>query len=107
MSSTVSCFDAMLIENLAGLVLVRGRTVALRFGGAMGKPLFGGVAFGLAACGALAGDPQVDDFSHIRARLFAEGTMVSFNLGRPPICANCADTVAGRAGIPPPPATSC
>jgi hypothetical protein len=35
----------------------------------MGKPLFGGVAFGLAACGALTGDPQVDDLSHIRARL--------------------------------------
>ena len=35
----------------------------------MGKPLFGGVAFGLAACGALAGDPQIDDLSHIRARL--------------------------------------
>ena len=33
----------MLIESLAGLVPVRRRTVALRFGGAMGKPLFGGV----------------------------------------------------------------
>jgi len=59
----------MLIKNLAGLILVRRRPVTLDFGGAMGKPLFGGVVFGLAACGALAGDPQVDDLSHIRARL--------------------------------------
>ena len=59
----------MLIKNLAGLILVRRCPVALGFGRAMGKPLFGGVAFGLAACGALAGDPQVDDLSHIRARL--------------------------------------
>src|SRR5436853_4240533 len=59
----------MLIESLAGLVLVRRRTVALRFGGAMSKPLFGGVALGLAACGSLASDTQIDDLSHIRARL--------------------------------------
>ena len=59
----------MLIESLAGLVLVRRRTVTLRFGDAVGKPLFGGVVFGFAACGALTGDPQVDDLSHIGARL--------------------------------------
>jgi hypothetical protein len=35
----------------------------------MGKPLFGGVVFGLAARGALAGHPQIDDLSHIKARL--------------------------------------
>ena len=32
----------------------------------MGEPLFGGVAFGFAACGALAGDPQIDDLSHAK-----------------------------------------
>src|SRR5438477_10366271 len=31
---------------------------------------------------------------------FAKGTMVSFNLGGPAICANCADTVAGCAVRP-------
>jgi hypothetical protein len=59
----------MLIESLAGLILVRRRPVALCFGGAMGKPLFGGVAFGLAAYGALASYTQIDDLSHIEARL--------------------------------------
>jgi hypothetical protein len=59
----------MLIKNLAGLILVRRRPIALCLGGAMGKPLFGGVVFGLAACGALAGHPQIDDLSHIEARL--------------------------------------
>ena len=59
----------MLIKSLAGLILVRRRSVALRFGGAVGEPLFGGVVFGLAASGALAGHPQIDDLSHIEARL--------------------------------------
>jgi hypothetical protein len=30
----------------------------------MGEPLFGGLCFGLAACGALTCDPQIDDLSH-------------------------------------------
>jgi hypothetical protein len=54
----------MLIESVAGLLLVRRRMVALRFGSAMGEPLFGGVVFGFAACGTLARDPQIDNFSH-------------------------------------------
>jgi len=58
----------MLIESLAGLGPVRRRTVPLTLGNAMGKPLFGGAAFGFAACRALAGDPQIDNLSHDRAR---------------------------------------
>ena|SRR5947209_5809651 len=77
----------MLIESLAGLVAVRRRMVAFRPGDAMGEPLFGGVAFGLAAYGALAGEPQVDDFSHASA----------FSIETPAIRANYADTVAGYA----------
>jgi hypothetical protein len=59
----------MLIEGLAGLVLVRRRTVAFRFGDAMSESLFGGVPFGGVAFGALAGDSQIDDLSHGRARM--------------------------------------
>jgi hypothetical protein len=58
----------MQIKSVAGLVLVRRRMIALQFGDAMGKPLFGGVVSGLAACGALSGDPQVDDLSHAKPR---------------------------------------
>lgn len=54
----------MLIESLAGLIAVRRRTVALCLGGTVDKPLFGGMAFGMAACGALSRDPQINDFSH-------------------------------------------
>jgi len=75
----------MLIESLAGLVLVRRRTVALRLGDAVGEPLFGGVAFGFAACDALAGEPQVDDLSHANKPQCLT----------PAFRANCADTVAG------------
>jgi hypothetical protein len=57
----------MLIESVTGLVEVRLRMIVLRFGDAMREPLFGGVAFGLAACGALSGDPQIDDLSHASA----------------------------------------
>jgi hypothetical protein len=83
----------MLIESLAGLILVRRCPVALCFRGAMGKPLFGGVAFGRAACGALARHPQVDDLSHIEAHFCRkhDGEFQCRNLA---ICANCADTVA-------------
>jgi hypothetical protein len=52
----------------------------------MGEPPFGGVMFGLAACGALSGDPQVDDLSHAKPRCRA------LRFG-----AKCADTVAGIA----------
>jgi hypothetical protein len=84
----------MLIESLAGLVLVRRRPVALRLGGAVGEPLFGGVAFGFAACGALAGNPQVDDLSHANKPQCLT----------PAFRANCADTVAGWVvGVRPPP----
>ena len=80
----------MLIDSLAGPVTVRRRTVALRFGDAMGKPLFGGVVFGLAACGALTGDPQIDNFSHAKPRCLS-----------PAFRAKCADTVAGGRGSDP------
>ena len=57
----------MLIENLAGLVAVGRCAIALRLGSAVGKPPFGGVAFGFSAHGAFAGDPQIDDLSHAGA----------------------------------------
>jgi hypothetical protein len=75
----------MLIESLAGLGAVRRRMIAFRFGGAMGEPLFGGVAFGFAARGALAGGPQIDDFSHASKPQCPTSA----------IRANYADTVAG------------
>jgi len=46
----------------------------------MGEPLFGGVAFGVAADSALAGDPQIDDLGHVRAPTFAECTIGSFRV---------------------------
>jgi hypothetical protein len=58
----------MLIESLAGIVTVRRRLIALRFGSAMGEPLFGSAAFGFAAGGARSRDPQVEDLGHVRAR---------------------------------------
>jgi hypothetical protein len=85
----------MLIETLAGLVAVRRRLVALRFGDAVDKPLFGGLAFGLAARGALSDHPQIDDLSHVRARLLPKCTTVSFGVSTSAIRANYADTVAG------------
>jgi hypothetical protein len=54
----------MLIDKLAGLLTVRRRTVVLRFGDAVSEPLFSGAVFGLAACGPLARDPQIDNLSH-------------------------------------------
>jgi hypothetical protein len=59
----------MLIDSLAGPLTVRRRTVALRFGDAMGKPLFGGAVFGLATCGTLARDPQIDNLNHPEPRV--------------------------------------
>jgi hypothetical protein len=78
----------MLIESLAGLVAVRRRLVAVRFGDAVGEPLLGGAVFGLAACGALACDPQVDDFSHAKPQWWIQL-----------FCAKCADTVALRTAM--------
>jgi hypothetical protein len=34
----------------------------------MGKPLFGGAVFGLATCGSLARDPQIDNLNHPKPR---------------------------------------
>jgi hypothetical protein len=76
----------MLVEGVTGLVAVRRRMVALRCGDAMRKPRFGGVGFGLAARGALSGEPQIDDLSHARA----------LGVWTPAFRANYADTVAGR-----------
>ena len=57
----------------------------------MRKPRFGGVGFGLAAGGALSGEPQIDDLSHARA----------LGVWTPAFRANYADTVAGlSAGDP-------
>jgi hypothetical protein len=75
----------MLVEGVTGLVAVRRRMVALRCGDAMRKPRFGGVGFGLAAGGALSGEPQIDDLSHARA----------LGVWTPAFRANYADTVAG------------
>ena len=58
----------MLFECPAGLGAVRLGMVALRFGGAMRMPPFGGEVFGLLACGALARNTQIDDFTHDQAR---------------------------------------
>ena len=88
----------MLIESSAGLVPVRRRLMALGFGSAMGEPLFGGAAFGVAADSALADDPQIDDLGHVRAPTFAECTIGSFRVF-PAFRANCADTVAGHVGV--------
>ena len=58
----------MLIKSQTGLVAVRRRLVALRFGHAVSNPLFGGMVFGFAAVGALARHPKIDDFSHAKAQ---------------------------------------
>jgi hypothetical protein len=85
----------MLIKSQTGLVAVRRRLVAPRFGYAVSNPLSGGMVFGFAAVGALARHPKIDDFSHAKARrlLFPRGAS-----GDPPlqcrIRINCADTVA-------------
>jgi hypothetical protein len=59
----------MLIESLAGLVLVRRRFVMLRFGDTVSDPLLSGMLFGFAAGGAFAGHPQIDDLSHAGSKL--------------------------------------
>jgi hypothetical protein len=65
----------MLIKSQTGLVAVRRRLVAPRFGHAMSNPLFGGKVFGFAAVGALACLPKIDDISHAKAQRlrFARG----------------------------------
>ena len=60
----VSSFDAMLIKCVTGLITVRRRLAALRLGCAVGNTLSGGMLLGFAAIGALASQPQIDDFSH-------------------------------------------
>ena len=74
----------MLVEGVTGLVAVRRRMVAFRWGNAMRKPRFGGVGFGLAARGSFSDEPQIDDFSHARA----------LGVWTPAFRANYADTVA-------------
>ena len=54
----------MLIESVTGLIAVRRRTVTLRVGDTVRKPLLRGVAFGLCAGGPFANEPQVDDLGH-------------------------------------------
>jgi hypothetical protein len=64
----VSSFNAMLIKSMTGLVQVRRCLVALRFGCAMGNPLFSGMPIGVAAIGAFASHSQIDDFSHAKTQ---------------------------------------
>jgi hypothetical protein len=64
----------MLVKSVAGLITVRRRTVAIRFGRTMGEPLFGGAAFGLVAVGALARGPQIDDLSHFESSTVPNAT---------------------------------
>jgi hypothetical protein len=71
----VSSFNAMLIKCVTGRITVRLRLAALRLGCAVCNALFGGMLFGFATVGALACQPQIDDFSHAKAQrlLFARG----------------------------------
>jgi hypothetical protein len=64
----VSSFNAMLIKSETGLITVRRRLLALRFGCAVGNPLFGGMLLRFAAIGALASHSQIHDFSHAKAQ---------------------------------------
>jgi hypothetical protein len=91
----VSSFNAMLIKFLAGLITVRRRLAALRLGCAVRNSLLGGMLFGLAAFGALASQPQIDDFSHAEAQplRFARSALWRSPLQRR-VPVNCADTVA-------------
>jgi hypothetical protein len=89
----------MLVERTAGLGAVRLGEFALPFGSAVSLPLFDGAAFGILACGALAGDPQIDDFSHCQARWLR----VHDGLSADRMLRHCADTVASvAAGISTP-----
>lgn len=91
----VSSFNAMLFKCVTGRITVRRRLAALRLGCAVGNPLFGGMLFGLAAVGALASQPQIDDFSHAKAQRLRFALSA---LWRSPlqcrIPVNCADKVA-------------
>ena len=66
----------MLIESLAGLRAVRLGLFALPFGSAVGKPPFGGAAFGFVACRTLARDPQIDDFRHWQCPILTAPTLI-------------------------------
>ena len=58
----------MLINSQTGLVAVRRRLVATRFGHAVIDPLLCGMVFGSRAVCALARHPKIDDFSHAKAQ---------------------------------------
>ena len=91
----VSLFNAMLIKCVTGRITVRRRLAALRFGCAVCNTLLGGMLFGFATVGALACQPQIDDFSHAKAQRLRSARSV---LWRSPlqcrIPVNCADKVA-------------
>jgi hypothetical protein len=91
----VSLFNAMLIKCVTGRITVRRRLAALRLGCAVCNALFSGMLFGFAAFGALACQPQVDDFSHAKAQRLLSARSVPW---RSPlqcrIQINCADKVA-------------
>ena len=82
----------MLVEKLTGLVAVRRCLIALRFGRAVGEPLFGDMAFSFAPGGSLARHPQIDDLSHVIAQALLNGK--SWNPDLEAFGDNCADTVA-------------
>ena len=58
----------MLINSQTGLVAVRRRLFAPRFGHAVINPLLRGMVLGSVAVGALARHPKIDDFSHAKAQ---------------------------------------
>jgi hypothetical protein len=94
-SSAVSWFDPVTVERLVELVSIRGRVGAVSLRSAAGLPIFRGTACGLAALGALADGPKVDDLSHAMFDVFGicDGPQV-----RPTaIRAKCADTVTRLA----------
>jgi hypothetical protein len=91
----VSLFNAMLIKCVTGRITVRRRLAALRLGCAVCNALLSGMLFGFAAVGALACQPQVDDFSHAKAQRLLSARSVPWRSPlqcRIPI--NCADKVA-------------
>jgi hypothetical protein len=65
-SSAVSWFDPVTVEVPAEPRAIRRGFGAITLGRAMSLPVFSGAAFGLASFSAFAGDPEIDDLSHVR-----------------------------------------
>jgi hypothetical protein len=92
----------MLIESLAGLLAGRLGTVSLPGRSTVDKPPFGGVSFGFFASGALARDPQIDNFGHPplipHYPEFDSGRqyLLVLNNSNPPKCANTVATATRK-----------